>query len=96
MALKGKTSPAYTMEALGCSLAEAVSWLEAKFASEMTWQNHGSVWHIDHIKPLSSFDLTNRDQYLEACHYTNLQPLFVLDNLKKGAKTEWQPEQMAA
>ena len=41
---------------------------------------------IDHIKPLASFDLTNREQFLEACNYKNLQPLWAKENLSKGSK----------
>ncbi len=53
----------------------------------MTWDNYGLYgWHIDHIKPLASFDLTDREQFLEACHYTNLQPLWAEENLSKGNK----------
>lgn len=70
---------------LGCSVHELKQYLESKFKSGMTWENHGD-WHIDHIKPLSSFDLTDRDQFLQACHYTNLQPLWAEENLKKGNK----------
>jgi hypothetical protein len=51
----------------------------------MTWGNHGE-WHIDHIRPLRSFDLTVRDQVLEACNWSNLQPLWAIDNLRKGAR----------
>ena len=62
--------------------------LESKFQSGMTWDNWAlDGWHIDHIKPLASFDLTDRNQLLEACNYTNLQPLWAKDNLSKGAKT---------
>lgn len=70
---------------LGCSIPELKSYLESKFQPGMTWDNHGQHgWHIDHIKPLASFDLTDRKQLLEACHYTNLQPLWCQDNLSKG------------
>ena len=51
----------------------------------MSWDNYGQ-WHIDHIKPLAEFDLTNRPQFLAACHYTNLQPLWASANHKKGAR----------
>lgn len=74
---------------LGCSIAELRAHLEARFKSGMTWTNWGRLpgsWQIDHIRPLASFDLTDRDQLLEACHYTNLQPLWWQENLKKGAK----------
>jgi len=65
---------------------ELMAYLEALFTPGMTWDNRGLYgWHIDHIKPLASFDLTDREQFLQACHYTNLQPLWWQDNLKKGS-----------
>jgi len=61
--------------------------IEAQFKSGMTWENWSRTgWHLDHIKPLSSFDLSDRAQFLEACHYTNYQPLWAKDNLIKGKK----------
>ena len=72
---------------LGCSVEELKRHLEKQFQPKMNWENYGLYgWHIDHIKPLVNFDLTNREQFLEACHYTNLQPLWAEDNLSKGAK----------
>lgn len=70
---------------LGCSIEELKIHLESQFQPEMNWDNYGS-WHIDHIIPLSSFDLTDKEQLLKACNYTNLQPLWAKDNLSKGAK----------
>lgn len=71
---------------LGCTVAELKEWLEAQFVPGMTWDNYGPVWHIDHVKPLAGFDLTDAAQFLEACHYTNLQPLFAADNQRKGPR----------
>lgn len=85
--LKGLTKGGSSVQDLGCTVQELKSYLESKFQDGMTWENWGTTgWHIDHIKPLYSFDLTNREQFLEACHYTNLQPLWAVDNLKKGIK----------
>jgi hypothetical protein len=70
---------------LGCTIPELRAHLEKQFQLNMTWKNHGLYgWHIDHIKPLVKFDLTNRDQFLQACNYTNLQPLWAAQNLCKA------------
>lgn len=72
---------------LGCSIAELKVYLESKFKKGMTWDNWThSGWHIDHIKPIASFDLTDRKQFLQAVHYTNLQPLWAAENYHKAAK----------
>ena len=72
---------------LGCSIDELKVYLESKFQPGMSWDNWNcNGWHIDHIKPLSSFDLTDRNQFLQACHYTNLQPLWAKDNICKRDK----------
>jgi hypothetical protein len=70
---------------LGCSVTELKAWLEGQFVSGMTWENYGPVWHVDHKEPLAAFDLTDPVQFKQACHYTNLQPMFALENYRKGA-----------
>jgi hypothetical protein len=85
-AIKGDWKAGSAVNDLGCSIDELKRRLESQFTSEMSWINYGKYWTIDHIKPLASFDLTDREQFLEACHYTNLQPLYWLDNIIKGDK----------
>lgn len=84
-ALKSSQKTGSAVRDLGCSIPELKAYLEVRFQPGMNWGNYGK-WHIDHIKPLSSFDLTNREELLKACHYTNLQPLWAKDNLEKSAK----------
>jgi len=72
---------------LGCSIKFLMEHLRSLLQPGMTMEMLStSKVHIDHIKPLAKFDLTDRKQLLEACHYTNLQPLWAKDNLSKGAK----------
>lgn len=83
---------------LGCSIQELVVWIEDQFyknkdGEKMTWKNwKPDGWHIDHIVPLSSFDLTRPEQLKAACHYTNLRPLWAYENLSKGAKIETETQ----
>lgn len=70
---------------LGCDLQYLKVYLEAQFKPGMSWSNHGD-WHIDHIKPLISFNLTDENDLNIACHYSNLQPLWAIDNLIKKDK----------
>lgn len=73
---------------VGCSLEEFKQYIAAQFDEEMSWDNYGE-WHIDHIKPLSSFDLLDEDQVKECFHYSNTQPLWGPDNMAKGMRLKW-------
>ena len=82
-ALKGIAKSKRTMKLIGCTIEELWDHLESKFTDGMTRENQGK-WHVDHIKACSKFDLTDPAQQGECFHYTNLQPLWALDNMKKG------------
>lgn len=78
-----------SIEMLGCTPEEFKKHLESKFKEGMTWSNHGKMgWHVDHIIPLSTFDLSNSEQAKIAFHYTNTQPLWWHENLSKGNKLD--------
>lgn len=89
-ALKGYRKSRTTLELLGCSIDELKSHLKSKFyknpktSENMSWGNYGQYgWHIDHIIPLTYFDLKDPEQLKKACHYTNLQPLWWFENISK-------------
>jgi hypothetical protein len=76
-----------TLELIGCDRETFISHIEKQFTKGMTWENYGlKGWHVDHIIPLSSFNLTIEDEVKKACHFTNLQPLWWQDNLEKSNK----------
>jgi hypothetical protein len=83
-AIKENTKGKSTKKLIGCSIKFLKSYLESKFTKGMSWKNYGYYgWHIDHIKPCSKFDLSKKSEQQKCFHYTNLQPLWMKDNLKK-------------
>ena len=86
-AFKGRSRAGSAVRDLGCSIPRLRAYLENQFQPGMSWSNYGcgkGKWCIDHIAPLSSVDLANRNQLLSVCHYTNLQPMWFEDNIRKG------------
>ena len=86
-AIKGNFKSGSAVRDLGCTIPELKFYLEGQFQDGMTWDNHSlEGWHIDHKIPLDFFDLTNREQFLQAVHYTNLQPMWAKENIRKSNK----------
>jgi hypothetical protein len=78
---RGLSKSKSTLDLIGCSLEEAKRHIESKFQTGMVWDNR-SEWEIDHIYPLSL--AKSKEELEKLCHYTNLQPLWTLDNKRKG------------
>jgi hypothetical protein len=72
-----------TIKLLGCDVNFLKIYLKNLFSDGMTWENYGK-WEIDHIVPCSSFDLSKPEEQRRCFHYTNLQPLWENENIKKG------------
>jgi hypothetical protein len=83
--LVGAVKSKSTMELLGCSFEFLKQHIENQFRDGMCWEDRSS-FHIDHIRPLDSFDLTDSELLKAACHWTNLQPLPPLENIRKSNK----------
>lgn len=76
-----------TLCLIGCSIDFLSRYIESKFAAGMSWNNHGMRgWHIDHIIPCNSFDLSDLNEQKKCFHYSNMQPLWAKDNLSKADK----------
>ena len=74
---------------IGKKPRELKDYIESKWLPGMTWENYGLYgWHIDHIRPCSSFDLNNPEEIQKINHFSNLQPLWAKDNIAKGDKWE--------
>jgi hypothetical protein len=71
---------------LGCTIEFFKAYIETQFDSTMTWDNHGTYWHLDHIRPCASYDLRDMAQALQCFNYKNYQPLEAKANQSKGAK----------
>lgn len=84
---QGTKKSTNSMDLLGASKEDVWKHLELQFKEGMTRENHGSKgWHLDHIRPCSSFDLSDPEEQKKCFHYTNLQPLWWWENLEKSDK----------
>jgi len=82
----GKEKPAPTLELLGCSIAHFQDHIQSMFLTGMSWANYGNLkgqWSLDHRLPLASFDLTDDAQVKVACHFSNIQPMWAVENSRK-------------
>jgi len=86
-AVKGHVKSARTIELIGCDVDFLRDYIENKFQDGMNWENYGK-WHIDHIRPCSSFDFSIPEEQFKCFNYKNLQPLWAKDNFAKSDKIE--------
>jgi hypothetical protein len=91
-AIKGNYRRSGILKYLGCSIAELKSYLEQQFTAKMTWENYGMYWSMDHILPCCSFNLSDEQEIKKCFHFSNLQPLTVIDNCRKSGKFEWMSD----
>ncbi len=88
-ALKGRCKSAHTMSLIGCSIDFLMKYLEEQFIEGMSWDTYGfRGWHVDHVKPCALFNLEDPEEQRKCFHYTNLQPLWWYDNIRKSDNYE--------
>uniref|UniRef100_A0A6C0DPB4 Uncharacterized protein n=1 Tax=viral metagenome TaxID=1070528 RepID=A0A6C0DPB4_9ZZZZ len=84
MALK-RNKEFHTVKYLGCTSPEYLQWI-LTYDANYTLDNHGTVWHIDHVIPVSRFNLENVDEQMIAFNWRNTMPLSARENLVKNSK----------
>lgn len=90
--LTSKCKSAKTQDLLGLSFSDFFVYLKSLFWPGMVSENYGKKgWHIDHIRPLDSYNLLDPAQQKDAFHHTNIQPLWWDDNLIKHNRLDWSP-----
>lgn len=85
VALHGIRKADKTSKLLGCTYEEFRNHLASQFIEGMSWDNYGE-WHIDHINPCASYNLLDPEEQKKCFHYTNMQPLWAIDNIRKSNK----------
>ena len=88
--IRGGYKKTKTVELLGCSPNEYKAYIESLWSEGMSWENYGNCrncWNIDHIIPLSIFNMDYEADQKTAFHYMNTQPMWTLENIKKSNKT---------
>ena len=84
--LSGNRKTDSTARLVGCDISYLKLHIQSKFKDGMAWNNYGKLWEIDHIRPCASFNLSDEKERLECFHWSNLQPLWKLQNRSKGSR----------
>jgi DNA-nicking Smr family endonuclease len=87
-ALRGNMKEKSSLDLLGCTIEEYKKYLSKQFDKNMNWENYGTYWEIDHIKPCDSFDLSNVEEQKKCFIFTNTQPMDIISNRIKSNKYE--------
>ena len=85
-ALKEHNGRAHTIDYVGCTVAKVRQHLEARCVDDTEWANQGQ-WHVDHIRPCASFNLTQEEEPRKSFHFNNQQPLWALTTCRRGSST---------
>jgi len=85
-----KKSEHSSKKLLGCSYEDFIKWMEFQFYDEMTLENHGIYWHIDHVIPCALFNLTKDEDQIRCCHWTNMRPLLSSDNMSRQDSCDYE------
>lgn len=87
--IKGKSKKSNLLSKyMGCTLDEFVKWVEYQFIDGMTLDNYGKEWHLDHVRPCASFDLSKDEDILECMCWKNIRPCWKTENLTKSSKID--------
>jgi hypothetical protein len=86
--MKGDKSSKSIKNMVGVPFQYFLDWIEFQFQESMNWENYGSVWDIDHVKPCSSFDLTNDENKNMCFNWKNMRPLLKYANAIKSNKVD--------
>lgn len=77
------TKDTHTMTYIGCNIQYLREWFEYNFDSEMNWENYGTYWSIDHVIPVSKFDLIDENEKYKCWNWSNLVPVSTFKNSSK-------------
>ncbi len=96
-ALNGNVKADKTLNLLGCDMNYFRKWIEYQFMDNIMWDNYGSHWHLDHVKPCASFNLSVVEEQKQCFHWSNIRPLEKSENMAKSAtidknEIEWQKQ----
>ena len=84
--MTGQKSSKSIIKYIGIEIGEFKNWIEYQMTEDMSWENYGVYWEIDHVIPCKSFELSNEDQCHKCFHWSNMRPLLKTENMKKSDK----------